>query len=157
MKIIFLDVDGVLNSIDSEDHFHCFIGLDYSGIKLLKEIVDATGAEIVLVSTWKLSWDKDGQSRPDSLGAYLDQRLAEEGLAIIDKTGGNMNERGHGIVDWLSEHPTDSWIVLDDEIFEDYEECGIMPRLVKTSFYDGGLKEKHVELAINLLNKENNK
>jgi hypothetical protein len=73
MKVIFLDVDGVLNSIDSEDHFHCFIGLDYSGIKLLREIVDATGAEIVLVSTWKLSWDKDG-SRPDSLGAYLDAR-----------------------------------------------------------------------------------
>lgn len=154
MKIIFLDVDGVLNSIDSEDRFQCFIGLDYSGIKLLREIVDATSAKIVLVSTWKLSWNKDGQSRPDSLGAYLDQRLAEEGLTIMDKTGGTMNERGHGIIDWLSEHPAESWIVLDDEIFEDYEECGIMPHLVKTSFYDGGLKDRHVEMAINLLNKE---
>jgi hypothetical protein len=42
---------------------------------------------------------------------------------------------------------------LDDEIFPDYEEYGIMPHLVKTSFYDGGLKEKHVELAIKILNK----
>ena len=156
MKIIFLDVDGVLNSRDTEDIFRGFIGLDYSGIKLLREIVDATDAEIVLVSTWKLSWDKDG-SRPDTLGEYLDDRLAEERLTIMDKTGGSMNKRGHGIIDWLSEHPTESWIVLDDEIFEDYEECSIMPRLVKTSFYDGGLKEKHVELAINLLNKESNK
>lgn len=156
MKVIFLDVDGVLNSIDSEDRFSYCIGLDYSGIKLLREIVDATDAEIVLVSTWKLSWDKDG-SRPDTLGEYLDDRLAEERLTIMDKTGGNMDERGHGIIDWLSEHPTDSWIVLDDEIFEDYEECGIMPHLVKTNFYDGGLKEKHVEMAINLLNKETNK
>ena len=146
--------DGVLNSVDSEDIYRGFIGLDYSGIKLLKEIVDATGAEIVLVSTWKLSWEKDNKSRPDGLGAYLDQRLAEEGMVIVDKTGGSMAERGHGIVDWLSENPTESWIVLDDEIFEDYEECGIMPHLVKTSFYDGGLKEKHVEMAINLLNKE---
>ena len=153
MKTIFLDVDGVLNSIDSEDHLHCFIGLDYSGIKLLREIVDATDAEIVLISTWKLSWDKNG-SRPDTLGEYLDDRLAEEKLTILDKTGGNMNERGHGIIDWLSEHPTESWIVLDDEIFEDYEECGIMPHLVKTDFYDGGLKEKHVAMAINLLNNE---
>ena len=156
MKIIFLDVDGVLNSNDTEDTFKGLIGLDYSGIKLLREIVDATGTKIVLVSTWKLSWSKDG-SRPDSLGAYLDQRLAEEGLTILDKTGGNINHRGHGIKDWLSEHPTESWIVLDDEIFEDYEECGILPRLIKTDFYDGGLKEKHVEMAINLLNKENNK
>ncbi len=153
MKVIFLDVDGVLNSIDSEDMFKCFIGIDYSGVKLLKQIVDATGAEIVLVSTWKLSWEKDGQSRPDSLGSYLDTRLAEEELIIIDKTEGRMCYRGHGIVDWLSDHPAESWVVLDDEIFEDYEECGIMPHLVKTDFYDGGLKEKHVELAINLLNK----
>lgn len=154
MKTVFLDVDGVLNSIDSEDHIDGFIGLDYSGIKLLKEIVDATGAEIVLVSTWKLAWRKDNKSRQDSLAAYLDQRLAEEGLVITDKTGGGIAERGHGIVEWLSEHPTESWIVLDDEIFEDYEECGIMPHLVKTSFYDGGLKEKHVEMAIKMLNGE---
>ena len=146
--------DGVLNSIDSEDRFHCFIGLDYSGIKLLKEIVDATGAEIVLVSTWKLSWEKNNNSRPDSLGDYLDKRLTEEGLVIMDKTGGSMSERGHGIVEWLSEYQVDSWIVLDDEIFDDYEGCGVMPYLVKTDFYDGGLKEKHVEMAIKMLNKE---
>jgi hypothetical protein len=153
MKTIFLDVDGVLNSNDTEDVFRGFIGLDYSGIKLLREIVDATGAKIVLVSTWKLSWDKDG-SRPDSLGSYLDSRLAEEGLTIIDKTDyAGIHDRGYGIVDWLSKHPTESWIVLDDEIFNDYEEYGIMPHLVKTSFYDGGLKDKHVGMAIKMLNK----
>lgn len=154
MKVIFLDVDGVLNSADSEDVFRGFIGIDYAGVALLKEIVNATGAEIVLVSTWKLSWEKDNKSRQDSLGAYLDERLAEEGLVIIDKTGGHIYDHGTGIVDWLSEHQVESWVVLDDEIFDDYEECGVMPHLVKTSFYDGGLKEKHVELAINLLNKE---
>ena len=121
---------------------------------MLKEIVEATGAKIVLVSAWKIYWNNDGKSRNDSLAAYLDERLAEEDLVIIDKTGGYMTERGHGIVDWLSEHPVESWVVLDDEIFEDYEECGIMPHLVKTDFYDGGLKEKHVNMAINLLNKE---
>ena len=121
---------------------------------MLKEIVEATGAKIVLVSAWKIYWNNDGGSRNDSLAAYLDERLAEEDLVIIDKTGGYMTERGHGIVDWLSEHPVESWVVLDDEIFEDYEECGIMPHLVKTDFYDGGLKEKHVNMAINLLNKE---
>lgn len=153
MKVIFLDVDGVLNSDDSEDRFKCFIGIDYSGVKLLKEIVEATGAKIVLVSAWKIYWNKDGKSRNDSLAAYLDERLAEEDLVIIDKTGGYMTERGHGIVDWLSEHPVESWVVLDDEIFDDYAECGIMPHLVQTDFYDGGLKEKHVELAIEILNR----
>ena len=151
MKVLFLDVDGVLNSNDTEDVFKGFIGLDYAGIRLLREIIDETGAKIVLVSSWKHRWYKDDKKHQDDLANYLDQRLAEEGLKIIDKTEG-MSDRGTGIVDWLSEHHTESWIVLDDEIFGDYEECGIMPHLVKTSFYDGGLKDKHVELAIKMLN-----
>jgi hypothetical protein len=151
-KIIFLDVDGVLNSNDTEDIFKGFIGLDYSGIKLLREIIDATGAEIVLVSTWKIGWSKDNKESQNDLANYLDARLAEEGLKIMDKTEGSVSDRGTGIVDWLSKYPVESWIVIDDEIFKDYEECGIMPHLVKTSFYDGGLKEKHVEMAIEMLN-----
>ena len=153
MKTIFLDVDGVLNSNDTEDVFRGFIGLDYSGIKLLREIVEATGAEIVLVSTWKIGWHKDHKNCQDNLANYLDKRLAEECLTILDKTNGSVSDRGTGIVDWLSEHSAESWVVLDDEIFKDYEECGIMPHLVKTSFYDGGLTDKHVELAIKILNK----
>lgn len=153
MKIVFLDIDGVLNSNDTEDVFRGFIGLDYSGIKLLREIVDTTGAEIVLVSSWKSRWYKDHKDCQNNLANYLDQRLAEEGLKIIDKTEGSSFDRGAGIAGWLSERPVESWIVLDDEIFPDYEEYGIMPHLVKTSFYDGGLKDKHVEIAIKMLNK----
>lgn len=152
MKIIFLDVDGVLNSRDTEDSFKCFIGLDYSGVKLLREIVDSTGAEIVLVSTWKIGWHKDHKELQTDLADYLDKRLSEEGLKIMDKTKGRVSDRGEGIINWLSEHTVESWIVLDDEIFADYEEYGIMPHLVKISFYDGGLKDKHVELAIKMLN-----
>jgi orotate phosphoribosyltransferase-like protein len=153
MKIIFLDVDGVLNSIDSEDHLGAFIGVDYSGVKLLREIVDKTGAEIVLVSSWKHRWHKTKENQ-GVLANYLDKRLAEENLKIIDKTKDNITNRGEGIYNWLSVHPeVESWIILDDEIFEDYEQYGCMPYLVKTSFYDGGLKDKHVEQAIALLNK----
>ena len=152
MKTIFLDVDGVLNSNDTEDVYKGFIGLDYSGIKLIREIVDATGAEIVLVSSWKHRWYKEHKNLQDDLANYLDQRLAEEGLKIIDKTEG-MSDRGTGIIDWLSKNQVESWVVIDDEIFKDYEACGIMSHLVKTSFYDGGLKEKHVKIAIEKLNK----
>lgn len=50
----------------------------------------------------------------------------------------------------------DSFIILDDEKF-DYADCGIISRLVKTSFYDdnGGLQDEHVELAIDLLTEQN--
>ena len=55
MKIIFLDVDGVLNSQDllercGEDKL---VPIDEENIRCLKEIVDETGAEIVLSSSWR--------------------------------------------------------------------------------------------------------
>ena len=55
-KIIFLDIDGVLNSIDYFEHTkHCkgYSEINPKKVKLLKEIVDRTGAEIVLSSTWR--------------------------------------------------------------------------------------------------------
>lgn len=47
MKIIFLDIDGVLNYENSKSK------VEEEKVKLLKEIVDKTGAEIVLSSDWR--------------------------------------------------------------------------------------------------------
>ena len=64
-----------------------------------------------------------------------------------------MDNRGEGIRNWLANHPSVThWIVLDDDIFPDYKQHGIMPHLVKTNFYAGGLTETHVNQAIDLLN-----
>ena len=53
MKIIFLDIDGVCNCCDTKERFHGLIGVDPILVARIKEIVDATGAEIVLSSTWR--------------------------------------------------------------------------------------------------------
>lgn len=50
------------------------------------------------------------------------------------------------------------WVVLDDEIFSDYEEYGIMKRLVKienAGENGGGLQLEHVVKAIEVLNLAN--
>lgn len=57
MKVIFLDVDGVLNSQDLFER--CgeeLVPIDEENIRYLKEIVDATGAQIVLSSSWRYGW-----------------------------------------------------------------------------------------------------
>ncbi len=64
MKIIFLDVDGVLNCHNTFKKQHekyiktgiWEIEIELSKVKLLKQIVDNTNAKIVLSSTWRLSW-----------------------------------------------------------------------------------------------------
>ena len=155
MKVIFLDVDGVLNEAFSKSRCPTgCIGVDDDKVELLKQIIDATEAKIVLTSTWKRTWsrNKDDCGR-DAL--YLNNKLAKSGLKIADKTIDDSFDRGEGIANWLKAHPMfDTWIVLDDDIFSDYEQYGIIPRLVNTNFYTGGLTDKHVKEAIKLLNKE---
>ena len=52
VRIIFLDIDGVLNYGGCPDRApsHC-MGIANEKLLLLKQIVDATNAKIVLVST----------------------------------------------------------------------------------------------------------
>lgn len=152
MNIIFLDIDGVLNEAYSQSRApNGCIGIDDDKVKRLRQIVDATGAKIVLVSSWKSEWSRD----PELCGqdaVYMNKKLAKQHLHIIDKTDDNIFDRGSGIVRWLNKRSDKpSWIVIDDDIFNDYEENGIMPHLVKTRFYVGGLTDEHVQKAIDLL------
>lgn len=152
MKVIFLDIDGVLNcqSSKTREPGGC-IGIDDARVKLLREIVDATGAKIVLASTWQKEWKPEGITNS---GKYLINKLWRERLKIFSRTGKwSWNDRGQGIIDWICNAPekVESWIVLDDEIFDDFPRCGIMPHLVQTDFRSDGLNETHVERAIELL------
>ena len=88
MKIIFLDIDGVLNSEMyewSRGEDRADNRIDLSRVRLLKDIVSATDAKIVLSSTWRLDWDKSPELCGED-GEYINQCLAQYGLFIIDKT-----------------------------------------------------------------------
>lgn len=87
-KVIFLDVDGVLNCRSTKDKCGGYIGIDDKKVSLLKEIVDATGAIIILVSSWKEWWTNNPRYKPnqDEMATYLDEKLAKQGLIIRDKT-----------------------------------------------------------------------
>ena len=51
-KLIFLDIDGVLNS-------SCGGNFKEACITSLKRIVDATDAKLILVSGWESGWEKE--------------------------------------------------------------------------------------------------
>ena len=59
MKIIFLDIDGVLNSriYDRKRNRDELTDIDETRLPLVKELVAATGAKIVLSSSWRVHWD----------------------------------------------------------------------------------------------------
>lgn len=156
-KVVFLDVDGVLNCYYTHDSCEGYTGIDDAKVALLKQIIDSTGAIIVLVSTWKEYWE-DGNP-VGVFGEYLVGKLEAANLTIYDKTEdyiGKKTRRGTGIKTWLKEHGLEDckWVLLDDEVFADYYDVeGLFDHLVSTEYYavDGGLQQTHVDLAIKIL------
>lgn len=149
-KIIFLDVDGVLNSAKfdrwlQDHHMKQYYGyelLDQNAILNLQDIVFVTGANIVLSSSWRLS---------NSCSERLRQQLLPYGLQFIDKTVClRQEDRGEEIKEWLSRHPEVSYfVILDDD--DDFKDEELKKHFVQTTF-DSGLLEEHVNKAIEILN-----
>ena len=144
MKIIFLDVDGVLNNDKTADTIPVirYIGLDQDKIDLLQKIVSATDAKIVLSSTWR---------RYTECFEYLIKRLGQDlSNKIIGRTPVLWKNRYDEIVHWLSEQNNiTDFIVLDDLDDEDLEKFG--DKFIKT-LYTVGLTEELTDIAIKKLN-----
>ena len=133
-KIIFLDVDGVLN----RHHWRYgtkkkspmgYTGIESKYIAQLKRIVDDTGAEIVLSSDWQMCFDTDecDSEKADPDGTYLVQCLKEFGLQILCKSHGKwcknqrVTGRGGEIRLYLKLHPeVTDYVILDDIEFPDF-------------------------------------
>ena len=105
-KYIFLDVDGVLNNTKYTKKIHDkynmhFIAhempFDPKCLKRLGKLVHATGAKIVLTSSWR----KDLKCE-----VVLKARLKEYGVKIYDMLPleSHSSERGATIKQWLNEH-----------------------------------------------------
>lgn len=140
MKIIFLDIDGVLNYENSKNK------VEEEKVKLLKEIVDRTGAEIVLSSDWRYWLNTDDEDI-----ILLERQLGKADLDIMSSTPiTSHGYRGAEIHQWLNEwtgEAVERFVILDDNI----DMKPYMERLVETDFKQG-LCRKDVKRAIKLLN-----
>lgn len=151
MRVIFLDIDGVLNSeewflsLEPADDDTCPIReLDPSKVELLNELVANTDAYIVVSSTWRLGFDLED----------LEQILFSAGLdyGLLDYTPDiSPDRRGEEIKAWLDRQGrgVESYVVLDDDT------CVIVNtipshRVVGTTFKEG-LQGDHVLRAIEVL------
>ncbi len=160
MKVIFLDVDGVLNCVgwlkQNDGKPYDENSIDLSKVELLKEIIDKTGAKIVLSSTWRNVSGKNGE--PDHpMYTYLVETLRKCGIEIYSHTPLINNDRPREIKAWLDRNADTNikFVSLDDDFGERaYGEQGIDDCLIRTMYWDidGGLQQEHVEKAIKLLN-----
>lgn len=154
MKVIFLDIDGVLNSraYDRKRNPDELTNIDETRLPLVKMIVDATEAKIVLSSSWRKHWSIDPLLCDDD-GDYINNTFAKYGLEIYGKTPdlGITAERPDEVRTWLNtaEETVDSFVIIDDYR---YAWAELADRFVKTNPNFGlGLEREHVLAAIEIL------
>jgi len=157
MKVIFLDVDGVL---DSNNYFtetnmnYMTDPVDMKAVARLAKIVEATGARLVLSSSWRHGWDHNyGKVRYEC--KLLMKALAEYGMRIYDKTGTALKfDRAQEVKDWLRDHrkQVESFLILDDCNFG-WKQNHLHKRWLQTDFNNWGLIDEDIPKAIRILNK----
>jgi hypothetical protein len=155
MKIIFLDIDGVVNGFTK--------GWDAWSpqiwnvlIRRLNEIIVATGAKIVLSSSWrqyihngymtelgfwKMLCTHGLTSTSELIGVTRQSKMSEDSITDF---------RGRQIADWIADHKgeIESFVILDDMTIN-----GFPDNFVKTHS-DHGLSDADVEKAIKILGRE---
>lgn len=156
MKLLFLDIDGVLNSdrYDRERDRMKTGNIDETRLDLIKEIVDKTGAKIVLTSTWRYHWHPNKELCDDT-GKELNRVFNAHGVEIFDKTPrlGMFIDRSEEVKDYLEfcTEEIEAFAIIDDYM---YGWGDLEPYFVKTSPQIGyGLMNNHVERVISILNK----
>lgn len=158
-KIIFLDVDGVLNSQNTfkdnheyrkffvrnmngtiyDEIIHIMLDIDLDKVFMIRDICNLTGAKVVISSSWRRSrWYP-----------LIEERLVALGLPIVGVTPYINSKRGEEIRKYLEENKIDDFVILDDEIFRDFNE--LENYLVKTSFYEDGLSDEIAREVVRVL------
>lgn len=158
MKVIFLDIDGVVNCSDTKERSPSkVIGVEQSKIALVKQIIEATGAKLILSSTWRIGWfyeETGSHDRDEQDWHYLRDEFFKQGLWFFDYTPlDKSRHRGTEIQTWLDkwEDEIDSYIVIDDSMYDIWEMHE--GHLIETSFRYG-IQDEHVKQAIELLGKK---
>ena len=129
-KIIFLDIDGVLNttywynqmsmSTPKDKYGYAF---DPNAVANLKRIIDETGADIVISSSWKslglTELENMWQERclPGTVLGITPNSVSDELLLNADLDNMELfHIRGEEIKEWLSRHGKNisNYVIIDD-------------------------------------------
>ena len=99
-KVIFLDIDGVMNSHDTcTDHELGLVSwLDAKNVAILNAIAQATGAAVVVSSTWRLTMPFD-----ELCATFVAAGCVAEIVGITPDI--DARRRDHEIQAWLAAQP----------------------------------------------------
>lgn len=158
MKLLFLDIDGVLNWESYvakdwlepiEDEWYGAHVIDPECVAVLNEVVAATGCRLVLSSTWRVRYKVFGEVNAILKSRGLATNLWRRTDAPFQlEPGGRWSKRGDEIMRFVGTRPTFdglTWAVLDDEPMD---LVGDHLVLTDSAF---GLQPEHVGALVDIL------
>lgn len=128
-RVVFLDIDGVLNSRFWNDSHQREISdgtlIDEEKIKILASLVKRTNAKIILHSGWRIWFDSELKplriEAERLLGLFAKEGLSIDGITPdltteeIRRTKKFSKVKADEILSWLKAHnDVAHWVVLDD-------------------------------------------
>lgn len=124
MKVIFLDVNGVLfltgDEVTSE---HIVFNLNC--MENLKKIIDSTFSNIVLTSTWRIGYmDPSNFFWKAILDNFSKYNMEDKIIGVTPVICNDFKEisRGLEINEWLKRNPdVDNYVILDDDEIKDID------------------------------------
>ena len=124
MRVIFLDIDGVLNSSRTAVAYQQILQRDFDpvAVRMLFRLVMTTQSNLVISSVWRM--DPDYQTTiwgcmraagwPVAFYPWLEHGHRE--TPIIDRTDTKGPMRGNEIDRWLDAHPeVEEYLIIDDD------------------------------------------
>lgn len=126
-KVIFLDIDGVLLSLEGcktphnaalikaqAEGFMAHLRFDAEAVRLIVDLADDAGAKLVLSSNWRRTWGGDGDALMAKLiseGLRGDLSHEDWYLPVLGLRPRKFDE----IADWLDSHPPCFALIIDDD------------------------------------------
>lgn len=166
MKVIFLDIDGVLNTFytfnkineEYQKTGYKDVAIDLNRVEYLKRIVEETDAKIVLSSSWRhfcIAKNSIITSNDKQMNKLI-EIFAHNNLRIYDITPKDVyGIRENEIKTWMCNKNIETFIVIDDDSYD--LQSFVDKELIKTNYFNEdiekcGLCEYHISEAINKLN-----
>ncbi len=158
MKVIFLDIDGVLvtrNSIKYQYlNFPDETNIRFSkkAVKNLNKLIRLTEAKIVISSTWRLF-----HSLEKLQNIFEEQKIKGEIISTTSVERATVEEdipRGQKIADWLEQHSeVKQYVIIDDDVQADCIQFHPY-NCVETSYKRGLAPEDRFNEALAILNEK---
>ncbi len=158
MKVIFLDIDGVLVTRNSIKYQYLNFPNDTDiqfgkkAVKNLNKLIRLTKARIVISSTWRLF-----HSLEELQNIFKKQDIKGEIISTTSVEKATIEEdipRGQKIADWLEQHPEiKQYVIIDDDVQADCIQFHPY-NCVETSYKRGFAPEDKFNEALAILNEK---